>query len=46
LSNLASIAETRYAPIETQEGNIPSFAGLGLAFDAKTVKEPINLFFY
>lgn len=42
---LGIIAETRYAPIETREGNIPSFAGLGLAFDAETVKETIELFF-
>jgi hypothetical protein len=42
---LGIIAETRYAPVRTAAGNIPSFAGLGLAFDAETVKETIELFF-
>jgi S1-C subfamily serine protease len=42
---LGIVAETRYAPIRTPEGYIPSFAGLGLAFDAETVKETIELFF-
>jgi hypothetical protein len=43
---LGIIAETRYAPIPISERDyIPSFAGLGLAFDAETVKETIELFF-
>ncbi len=42
---LGIIAETRFAPIRTPAGDIPSFAGLGLAFDAQTVKETIELFF-
>ncbi|GAH41008.1 unnamed protein product [marine sediment metagenome] len=42
---LGIVAETKYAPIPMSEGVIPSFAGLGLAFDAETVKETIELFF-
>ena len=42
---LGIVAETRYAPVRTPAGDIPSFAGLGLAFDAETVKETIELFF-
>jgi len=42
---LGIVAETRYAPIRTPAGDIPSFAGLGLAFDADTVRETIELFF-
>ncbi len=42
---LGIVAETRYAPIRTTAGEIPSFAGLGLAFDAETVRETIELFF-
>lgn len=43
---LGIIAETRFAPIKTDNGEkINSFAGLGLAFDASTVKETIELFF-
>jgi hypothetical protein len=42
---LGIIAETRYYPIRTPAGEIPSFAGLGLAFDAETVRETIELFF-
>jgi hypothetical protein len=43
---LGIIAETTYAPIPISERDyIPSFAGLGLAFDAETVKETIELFF-
>ncbi len=42
---LGIVAETRYAPIRTNVGDIPSYAGLGLAFDALTVKETIELFF-
>jgi len=42
---LGIVAETRYAPIRTPQGEILSYAGLGLAFDAETVKETIELFF-
>lgn len=42
---LGIMAETRYAPVRTPAGTIPSFAGLGLAFDAETVRETIELFF-
>jgi len=42
---LGIVAETRFAPISTEIGDIPSFAGLGLAFDAATIKETIELFF-
>lgn len=42
---LGIVAETRYAPVRTTAGDIPSFAGLGLAFDAETVRETIELFF-
>jgi len=41
---LGIVAETRYAPIPAQKGAI-GYAGLGLAFDALTVKETIELFF-
>lgn len=42
---LGIVAETRYAPINVEGGYILSFAGLGLAFDAETIKETIELFF-
>jgi hypothetical protein len=42
---LGIIAETKYAPVQTERWDIPSFAGLGLAFDAETIKETIELFF-
>ena len=42
---LGIISETYYAPIESMGWNIPSFAGLGLAFDAETIRETIELFF-
>ncbi len=43
---LGIIAETKYAPIQTSTGvTTVSFAGLGLAFDAETVWETIELFF-
>ena len=38
---LGILAETRYAPI----GGSESFADLGLAFDASTIRETIDLFF-
>jgi hypothetical protein len=42
---LGIVAETRYAPVQTPAGDIPSFAGLGLVFDAETVRETIELLF-
>lgn len=39
---LGIIAETKYAPVSKY---IKSFAGLGVAFDAETIKETIELFF-
>ena len=42
---LGIIAETRYAPIHVAEDVILSFAGLGLAFDASTVRDTVELFF-
>ena len=42
---LGILAETRFAPIKVGNVTIPSFAGLGLAFDAVTIKETIELFF-
>lgn len=40
---LGILAETRYAPVPASDDL--SFAGLGLAFGAETVKETIELFF-
>ncbi len=42
---LGIMAETRYAPVQAGYGDSWSYAGLGLAFDAETVKETIELFF-
>ena len=42
---LGIVAETKYAPVQVTGGAIPGFAGLGLAFDAETVRETIELFF-
>jgi S1-C subfamily serine protease len=42
---LGIIAETRYPPVNAGAVEIPSFAGLGLAFDAETFRETIELFF-
>lgn len=42
---LGIVAETKYAPVEVKQRIIPSFAGLGLAFDVETIKETIELFF-
>ena len=41
---LGVIAETRHAPIRTPAGVYPSFAGLGLAFDASTIRDTMELF--
>jgi hypothetical protein len=45
---LGIVAETRYAPIHIggDIGDTLSFAGLGLAFDAETIKETVELFFH
>jgi len=42
---LRIVAETLYASVKTRYQDIVSFAGLGLAFDAQTIKETIALFF-
>jgi len=42
---LGIMAETKYAPVQTGQGDSWSYAGLGLAFDAETIKETIELFF-
>jgi hypothetical protein len=42
---LGIVAETKYAPVQTGTGLIPSFAGLGLAFEVETIRETIELFF-
>lgn len=42
---LGIIAETRFAPIRiNDQTEIPSFAGLGLAFDIETIVETLDLF--
>lgn len=42
---LGILAETRYAPIHSGSKEFLSYAGLGLAFDAETVTETVDLFF-
>jgi hypothetical protein len=42
---LGIIAESRYAPLTTPTADYISFSGLGLAFDAQTIMETIELFF-
>jgi len=42
---LGIVAETKYVPLETDLGAIPSFAGLGLAFDVEAIFETVELFF-
>lgn len=42
---LGIVAETTYGPVQTPEGEIISYEGLGIAFDAETVRETIELFF-
>jgi S1-C subfamily serine protease len=42
---LGIVSETLYSSVKTAKWNIPSFAGLGLALDANTIKETIELFF-
>lgn len=42
---LGIIAEYRLGPLQTNNGSIPSYAGLGFVFDASTIKETIELFF-
>lgn len=41
---LGIVAETRFAPIQVQGGQIPGFAGLGLAFEVETIVETLDLF--
>lgn len=41
---LGIITETYYAPVETTKWRASSFAGLGLALDAETILETIELF--
>ncbi|HMD78999.1 MAG TPA: hypothetical protein VKF39_03340, partial [Nitrososphaerales archaeon] len=42
---LGIVAETKYAPIQVSGDDSMSFADLGLAFDASTIKETIESFF-
>lgn len=42
---LGIVAETKYAPIQSGTTAIPGFAGLGMAFEAETIRETIELFF-
>jgi hypothetical protein len=42
---LGIVAETKYAPLESEIGSIPAFAGLGLAFDVETILETVELYF-
>jgi hypothetical protein len=42
---LGIVAETKHAPVQVGAGVIPSFAGLGLAFQVETIRETIELFF-
>lgn len=42
---LGILAETRFAPVKTPKGDVQSFAGLGMAFYAETVRETIEQFF-
>lgn len=42
---LGILAETRFAPVKTKTDDIPSFAGLGMALDASTIRETIEMFF-
>ena len=42
---LGIVAETMYAPIQVGSPVLPSFAGLGLAFQVETIRETIELFF-
>jgi len=42
---LGIISQTKYKPVIKSTGEIISYEGLGIAFDAKTIKETIELFF-
>ena len=42
---LGIVAETKFAPINLNGTTTPNFAGLGVAFDAETIIEVIEMFF-
>jgi hypothetical protein len=42
---LGIVAETKYAPLESEMGSIQSFAGLGLAFEVETILETVERYF-
>ena len=42
---LGIVAETMYASVQRGAETIPSFAGLGLAFEVETIRETVELFF-
>jgi hypothetical protein len=42
---LGVVAETMYAPVQLGAAVIPSFAGLGMAFEVETIRETVELFF-
>lgn len=42
---LGILAETRFAPVRTEAGDVQSFAGLGMALEAVTIRETIEGFF-
>ena len=42
---LGIVAETKYAPLQSEIGAIPSFAGLGLAVEVETILETTERFF-
>jgi len=42
---LGMVTELRLSSLQTTRGTIPSYAGIGFAFDASTIKETIELFF-
>jgi hypothetical protein len=42
---LGIVAETRFASLQQDTSKVTSFAGLGFAYDATTIRETIDLFF-
>jgi len=42
---LGIMAETKYAPERDGRDEVPGFTGLGLAFEAETIEETIDMFF-